>query len=98
MEQYDGSVLIDTKINADGAEKGTRNLKSVFEKIVSSAQKAGDRVKDVFSKSMKEVGQSSQSVGSGYDPKAMEMVFGKSAAQIRNYAQAVQIYGQQAGL
>lgn len=98
MEQYDGSVLIDTKINADGAEKGTRSLKSVFEKIVSSAQKAGDRVKDVFSKSMKEVGQSSQSVGSGYDPKAMEMVFGKSAAQIRNYAQAVQIYGQQAGL
>ncbi|GLC82083.1 phage tail protein [Lacrimispora brassicae] len=98
MEQYDGSVLIDTKINADGAEKGTRNLKSEFEKIVSSAQAAGNKVKDVFSKSMKEVGQSSPGVGSGYDPKAMEMVFGKSAANIKNYAQAVQQYGQQAGM
>lgn len=98
MEQYDGSVLIDTKINADGAEKGTRNLKSEFEKIVSSAQAAGNKVKDVFSKSMKEVGQSSPGNGSGYDPKAMEMVFGKSAANIKNYAQAVQQYGQQAGM
>lgn len=98
MEQYDGSVLIDSKINTDGAEKGTRNLKSEFEKIVSSAQAAGNKVKDVFSKSMKEVGQSSLGNGSGYDPKAMEMVFGKSAANIKNYAQAVQQYGQQAGM
>ncbi len=97
MEQYDGSVLIDSKINTDGAEKGTRNLKSEFEKIVSSAQKAGDRVKGIFSKSMKEAAQSSQNVSSGYDPKAMEMVFGKSATQIKNYTQAVQMYGQQAG-
>ena len=98
MEQYDGSVRIDTKINTDGAEKGTRNLKSEFEKIVSSAQKAGDRVNDSFSKSMKQVGSSTQNVNSGYDPKAMEMVFGQSAAQIRNYAQAVEVYGQMAGM
>ena len=98
MEQYDGSVLIDTKINTDGADKGTRNLKSVFDRIVLSAQKAGDRVRDVFSNSMKEVTESSQNVRTGYNPQAMEMVFGKSAAQIKNYAQAVELYGQQAGM
>ncbi len=98
MEQYDGSVLIDTKINTDGADKGTRNLKSVFDRIVLSAQKAGDRVRDVFSNSMKEVTESSQNVSTGYNPQAMEMVFGKSAAQIKNYAQAVELYGQQAGM
>lgn len=98
MDQYDGSILINTKINTDGAEKGTRNLKSEFEKVASSAQKTGDRVKDVFSNSMKEITESSQNVRTGYNPQAMEMVFGKSAAQIRNYAQAVELYGQQAGM
>jgi hypothetical protein len=98
MGQYDGSILINTKINTDGAEEGTRNLKSEFDKVVSSAQKAGNQVNGIFSKSMKEVGKSTQNVGSGYNPQAMEMVFGKSASEIRNYAQAVEMYGQQAGL
>ncbi len=98
MGQYDGSILIDTKINTDGAEEGTRSLKTVLDRVVSSTQKAGNKVKDIFSKSMKEVGESTRDAGSGYNPQAMEMVFGKSAAQIKNYAQAVEVYGQQAGL
>lgn len=98
MGQYDGSILINTKINTDGAEQGTRNLKSEFDKVVSSAQKAGNQVNDIFTKSMNEVGNSTQNAGSGYDARAMEMVFGQSAAQIRNYAQAVEVYGQMAGL
>lgn len=98
MGQYDGSILINTKINTDGAEQGTRNLKSEFDKVVSSAQKAGKQVNGIFTKSMNEFGNSTQNAGSGYDARAMEMVFGQSAAQIRNYAQAVEVYGQMAGL
>lgn len=92
--QYDGAVLIGTAIDTEGIDEGVRNLKDEFGKVVSSAGEAGKKIKEAFQESMKEAGHAS---GYGYDAKAMAAVFGSAAGNIRNYAEAVGVYGNGAG-
>ena len=75
----DGSIIIDTKINTDGIANGERRLQKEFERVADSAEKTGEKIKSSFERTS----------SFGYDPGAMEAVFGSAAADIRNYSDAV---------
>lgn len=47
--QYDGSVIIDTKISADGIEKGFRMLKNEVGSVGDAAKRSGEKVSAAFS-------------------------------------------------
>ena len=88
MQQSDGSIIIDTQINTDGAGVGGRKLQKELGRVIDNAEKAADKVKKAFAKAG----------AFTYDPQAMEKVFGKTAAQnIKNYVDAIELYGKQAG-
>ena len=84
----DGSIIIDTKINTDGIANGERRLQKEFERVADSAEKTGEKIKSSFERTS----------SFGYDPGAMEAVFGSAAADIRNYSDAVKRYGSSAGM
>ena len=45
MQQSDGSIIIDTQINTDGAGVGGRKLQKELGRVIDNAEKAADKVK-----------------------------------------------------
>lgn len=61
MAKYDGSIIIDSKINTSGFKQGEVNMKTSFGKMASATEKMGNAVKSVFV----EIDKAEQSVKAG---------------------------------
>lgn len=72
--------------SADGSLKDVKRLQEQMDAIRVQAMEASDT---------EPVAVSANPESLSYDPKAMAAVFGKEAAEIHNYAEAVEQYGEQ---
>ncbi len=75
--------------SADGSLKDVKRLQEQMDAIRVQAMEAAD------TEPMEAVAVSTNPESLNYDPKAMAAVFGEEAAEIHNYAEAVEQYGEQ---
>ena len=75
--------------SADGSLKDVKRLQEQMDAIRVQAMEAAD------TEPVEAVAVSTNPESLNYDPKAMAAVFGEEAAEIHNYAEAVEQYGEQ---
>ncbi len=75
--------------SADGSLKDVKRLQEQMDSIRVQAMEAAD------TEPVEAVAVSTNPESLNYDPKAMAAVFGEEAAEIHNYAEAVEQYGEQ---
>ena len=89
MAKSDGSVVIDTRVNTDGFNKGAANLKTQFTKVASSAAKMGVAIAAAFG--VVAVGLVKKAVEAYADYEQLiggaETLFKDSADKIMSYAE-----------
>lgn len=78
--------------SADGSLKDVKRLQEQMDAIRVQAMEAAD------TEPVEAVAVSTNPESLNYDPKAMAAVFGEEAAEIHNYAEAVEQYGEQGPL
>ena len=62
MASYDGSIMIETKVDTSGITKGTRSLKSQVASLAEEYRKMGMSQSDAMKRAWKELGKTSNTL------------------------------------